>query len=49
MSPILIKIALVVRLEKDMATQSGILVWTIPWTEEPGGLESTASQRVGCN
>ena len=33
--------------EKEMATQSGILAWRIPWTEEPGGLQSMASQRVG--
>ena len=30
--------------EKEMATQSNILVWRIPWTEEPGGLQSTGSQ-----
>ena len=29
-----------------MATHSGILVWRIPWTEEPGGLQSMRSQRV---
>ena len=34
-------------LEKDMATHSSILAWRIPWTEEPGGLQSTGSQRVG--
>ena len=34
-------------LEKEMATHSSILAWRIPWTEEPGGLESTGSQRVG--
>ena len=34
-------------LEKKMATHSSILAWRIPWTEEPGGLESTGSQRVG--
>ena len=34
-------------LEKEMATHSSIPVWRIPWTEEPGGLESTGSQRVG--
>ena len=28
-------------LEKDMATHSSILAWRIPWTEEPGGLQST--------
>ena len=33
-------------LEKEMATHS-ILAWRIPWTEEPGGLQSTGSQRVG--
>ena len=33
-------------LEKDMATHSSILVWKIPWTEEPGGLPSMGSQRV---
>ena len=34
-------------LEKDMATHSSILAWRIPWTEEPGGLQSIGSQRVG--
>ena len=34
-------------LEKEMATQSSILAWKIPQTEEPGGLQSTGSQRVG--
>ena len=34
-------------LEKDMAIQSNILAWEIPWTEEPGGLQSLRSQRVG--
>ena len=34
-------------LEKDMGTHSNILAWRIPWTEEPGGLQSTASQRAG--
>ena len=33
-------------LEKGMATYSSILDWRIPWTEEPGGLQSTALQRV---
>ena len=33
-------------LEKEMATHSSILAWRIPWTEEPGGLQSTESQRV---
>ena len=36
-------------LEKEMATHSSVLAWEIPWTEEPGGLQSTASQRVGHN
>ena len=34
-------------LEKRMATHSSILAWKIPWTEEPGGLQSNESQRVG--
>ena len=34
-------------LEKELATHSNILAWRIPWTEEPGGLQSTESQRVG--
>ena len=33
-------------LEEDMATYSSVLAWRIPWTEEPGGLQSTGSQRV---
>ena len=33
-------------LEEEMATQSSILAWKIPWTEEPGGLQSMGSQRV---
>ena len=33
--------------EKEMATHSSILAWRIPWTEEPGGLLSTGSHRVG--
>ena len=36
-----------VPLEKEMATHSSILAWQIPWTEEPGRLQSTGSQRVG--
>ena len=31
-------------LEKEMATHSSVLAWEIPWTEEPGGLQSTGSQ-----
>ena len=34
-------------LEKEMETYSRILAWDIPWTEEPGELQSTGSQRVG--
>ena len=34
-------------LEKEMATHSSILAWRIPLMEEPGGLQSTGSQRVG--
>ena len=33
-------------LEKEMTTHSSILAWKIPWTEEPGGLQSMGSQRV---
>ena len=33
-------------LEKEMATHSSILAWRIPWTEEPGRLQSMGSQRV---
>ena len=33
-------------LEKGMATHSSILAWRIPWTEEPGGMQSMGSQRV---
>ena len=36
-------------LEKGVATHSSILAWMIPWTEEPGGLQSLGSQRVGHN
>ena len=34
-------------LEKEMATHSSILAWEFSWTEEPGGLQSMGSQRVG--
>ena len=34
-------------LEKKMATHPRILVWEIPWTEEPGGLQTMGLQRVG--
>ena len=33
-------------LEEGMATHSSVLAWRIPWTEEPGGLQSMGSQRV---
>ena len=33
-------------LEKEMATQPSTLAWRIPWTEEPGGLQSLGSQRI---
>ena len=36
-------------LEEEIATHSSILVWRIPWTEEPGRLQSLGSQRVGHN
>ena len=34
-------------LEKEMAIHSSTIAWKIPWTEEPGGLQSMGSQRVG--
>ena len=34
-------------LEKGMATHSSFFAWRIPWTEEPSGLRSMGSQRVG--
>ena len=34
-------------LEEGLATHSSILVWRIPWTEAPGGLQSMGPQRVG--
>ena len=34
-------------LEEEMANHSSILAWEIPWTEEPGGLQSIGSQKVG--
>ena len=36
-------------LEKGIAIPSTILAWRIPWTEEPGSLQSMGSQRIGCN
>ena len=34
-------------MEKEKTTHSSILAWNIPWTEEPGGLQSRGSQGVG--
>ena len=36
-------------LEKEIGTHSSILAWSIPWTEEPDGLQSMGSKRVGHN
>ena len=36
-------------MEEEMATHASILAWEIPWTEQPGGLQSIGSQRVGHN
>ena len=36
-------------LEKEMETRSNVLAWEIPWTEEPVGLQSMVSQRIGHN
>ena len=36
-------------LKEEMAIHSSILAWKMPWTEEPGRLQSTGSQRAGCN
>ena len=47
-SKVMLKILQVRRqLEKEMATHSSILAWRIPWMEQPDGLQSTGSQRVG--
>ena len=47
-SKVMLKILQVrLQLEKEMATHSSILAWRIPWMEEPDGLQSTGSQRVG--
>ena len=35
------------RLEKEMVTHPSILAWRVPWTEEPGGLQSMGVERVG--
>ena len=44
---IIIKLYILIWLEKEMATHSSSLAWKIPWTEEPGGLQSMGSLRVG--
>ena len=44
---ILFIIILIGTVEKEMAIDSSILAWKISWTEEPGGLQSMESQRVG--
>ena len=36
-------------LKEEMATHSSVLAWRIPWTEEPGGLQSMGPQKVGHN
>ena len=36
-------------LEEETATHSSVLAWEIPWTEEPGRLQSMGLQRVGCD
>ena len=36
-------------LEKEMATHFSVLAWEIPWTEEPGWLQSMGLQRIGCD
>ena len=36
-------------LEEEMSTHSSILAWEIQWTDEPGGLQSMGSQKVGHN
>ena len=41
------KIYVMKEMEKEMATLSSILTWKIPWTEEPGRLQSMGSQSVG--
>ena len=35
--------------DKEVATHSSSVAWRMPWTEKPGGLQSTVSQRVGHN
>ena len=35
--------------EEEMAPQSSVFAWKIPWAEEPGGLQSMGPERVGCD
>ena len=42
-------LAFIFPLEEEMATHSSIFTWKIPWTEEPGGLQSVELQKVGHN
>ena len=44
---VLICVSLMTNMEKAMATHSSTLAWKIPWVEEPGGLQSMGSLRVG--
>ena len=46
-SPALLETWVEITLEKGRATHSSVLAWRIPWTEEPGGLQSMGFQRVG--
>ena len=41
-----LRVVLIDKMEKEMATHFSILAWRIPWMEEPGGLQSTRSQKV---
>ena len=49
LSMMLFKNTLFYAREKEIATHSSILAWRIPWTKEPGGLQSVGSQRVWCD
>ena len=44
-----LNIANMIPVEKEMATHSSIIAWKIPWTEEPGRLQSMESHRIGCD
>ena len=43
---LLLKMEITLLMEKGMATHSSTLAWGIPWTEEPGGLQSTGSKEL---